>query len=177
MRRAPPRTRAATLEVQRARPPAELLCAPGGAAPRTHRQAPGCARRRGPARGYSRSQAHRRSGGTGDPGGRAEGGLRPVSSRPTRAEPEQPLLCTRRGHRPCIDGGRAGLAVRCELSGGGRAVPGRRRPRAGRRQMAALPSPRPRAPFYGGGCSLPEQCHFFMNEMVPALECVCHSAT
>lgn len=101
-----------------------------------------------------------------------------MSSRPTRAGPEQPLLCTRRGHRPCIDGGRAGLAVRCELSsGGGRAVPGRRRPRAGQRQMAALPSLRPRAPFYRGGCSLPEQCHFFMNEMVPALECVCHSAT
>lgn len=64
-----------------------------------------------------------------------------MSSRPARAGPEQPLLCTPRDHRPRIDGGRAGLAGRCERRGG-RAVPGRRRP-GGRRQMAARP---PRAP-------------------------------
>lgn len=157
LRAAPPRTRAA-----------RLPAGPGGEArPRGlggGRTADPGTRARGPHAPRLRA------------GGRAEGGLRPVSSRPTRAGPEQPLLCTRRGHRPRIDGGRGGLAGRCELSGGGRAVPGRRRPRAGRRQMAARPSPRPRAPFYGGGCSLPEQCHFFMNEVGPALECVCHSA-
>lgn len=46
------------------------------------RAAPGCARRQ---RGKASS---------GLAGGRAEGGLRLVSCRPTRAEAEQPLLCT-----------------------------------------------------------------------------------
>lgn len=184
VRQAPPRTRAAALEVQRARPPAEPTVRSGprrpAHAPPDSRLGPEERPGRGGWGGGRTADPGTRARGPHAPrlraGGRAEGGLRPVSSRPTRAGPEQPLLCTRRGHRPRIDGGRGGLAGRCELSGGGRAVPGRRRPRAGRRQMAARPSPRPRAPFYGGGCSLPEQCHFFMNEVGPALECVCHSA-
>lgn len=101
-------------------------------------------------------------------GGRAEGGLGPVSSRPTRAHPNSRSFVPRRGHRRALMAG-AAAASRGGVSAASPGAPGQRG--GGRRQDAGrwrpAPPRAPRAPFSGGGCSLPEQCHFFMNESGP----------
>lgn len=90
-----------------------------------------------------------------------------MSSRPTRAGPEQPLLCTSARPQTRIDGGpasrggvsRAAAGARCQGGGGRGLDAGRWRP---------APPRDPCAPSCGGGGGgLPEQCHFFMNESGP----------
>lgn len=100
---------------------------------------------------------------------------RPRGGRPSPGEltphpgaPNSRSFVPRRGHRRALMAGPGCLAGRCERSGWGAPCQrGSGRPRAGRRQMVARPPRAPRAPFSGGGCSLPEQCHFFMNESGP----------
>lgn len=101
-------------------------------------------------------------------GGRAEGGLRPVSSRPTRAHPNSRSFVPRRGHRRALMAG-AAAASRGGVSAAAAGVPCQRG--SGRGQDAGrwrrAPPRAPRAPFSGSGCSLQKQCHFFMNESGP----------